>query len=123
METQNVEIKSVDESNFENIPSQPLFDCKLCICFEYPDSAKKIDRDHATEKKKEWFKKSKELRRRGLATELLKRVIEDLRKENVRAVETFACKDSKIVDNFPSGPIGLYLNLALRLLRNTRVTL
>jgi len=169
MKMQNVEIKGINEFNFEDIPSQPPFDCKSCICFEYPSLTKKVNKDHAKEKKREWFKKSKktsgsggrllyvdgkavgfcqfappsllplsrafgegcpppsedavyiscvrilkEHRRKGLATKLLKKLIDDLRKEGVRAVETFACKDGNIIDNFPSGPVGLYLKLGFK---------
>jgi hypothetical protein len=38
MEMQNVEIERVNESNFEDIPGQPPFDCKSCICFEQKTS-------------------------------------------------------------------------------------
>jgi hypothetical protein len=59
MEMQNVE--RVNKSNFEDILGQPPFDCKSCICFEYPHLAKKLNKKQATEKKKEWFEKSKEI--------------------------------------------------------------
>lgn len=172
IEMQNVEIKEIDESNFEDIPNQPPHDCKSCIWFEHPDLAKEMSKSRAREKKKEWFRKNrgmsrsggkllylggkpvgfcqfapphllplskafsegcpmpsddavyiscvrvlKEHKRKGLATALLKSVIEDLKKEEVRAVETFACKDSDVVDNFPSGPVGLYLKLGFKVAR------
>ena len=158
---QNIEIKDIDESNFEGIPSQPPFDCKSCIWFEYPNLAKEMNKNRAREKKKEWFRKLKgmsgsggkllylsgkpvgfcqyapphllplskvfskgcpppsddvfyiscvrvlkEHRRKGLATALLKSVIDDLKKKDVKAVETFACKGFDL-DNFPSGPVEL----------------
>jgi hypothetical protein len=52
---------------------------------------------------------------RNAAATLLKRVIEDLRKENARAAETFACKNGELIDNFPSGPMGLYLKLGFKI--------
>jgi ribosomal protein S18 acetylase RimI-like enzyme len=166
-----MEIKDIDEFNFEDTPNEPPFDCKSCICFEYPDLSKKVNKNRAREKKKEWFKKIKgtlgtggkllylngqpvgfcqyapphllplskafsegcpppsddaiyiscvrilkEHRRKGLATALLKNVIDDLKKKDVKAVETFAGKDINL-DDFPSGPMELYLKLGFKIAR------
>jgi ribosomal protein S18 acetylase RimI-like enzyme len=169
---QDVEIKNIDESNFEDIPNQPPFDCQSCICFEYPDLSEKTTEKIARKKKIEWFKKTRKMprsggkilylrgkpvgfcqyapphllplsktfcegcpppsddaiyvscirilkgyRRRGLATLLLKEVIEDLTKRDVKAIETFAGRDINF-DNFPSGPLELYLKLGFKIVWN-----
>ncbi|RLI28436.1 hypothetical protein DRO50_03045 [Candidatus Bathyarchaeota archaeon] len=48
----------------------------------------------------------KEMRRKGIGTRMLKKVLENLRERRFKAVETFARKSS---ENNPSGPLEFYL--------------
>ncbi len=61
------------------------------------------------------FIAQKEYRRLGLGRKLLQRIIEDLRKRGIKAVETFARKNDP---NNPSGPIEFYLKNGFRVFRD-----
>lgn len=61
------------------------------------------------------FIAQEEYRRRGLGSQLLQSIIEDLRKKGVKAVETFARKNNP---NNPSGPVEFYLKNGFRVLRD-----
>lgn len=63
------------------------------------------------------FVPSKKYMKLGLGSQLLKRVIVDLKKRGIKAVETFARKDKAAN---PSGPMEFYIKNGFRILKDDK---
>jgi hypothetical protein len=92
----DVEIKNIDESNFEDIPNQQLFDCQSCICFEYPKISEKISGNIAREKKREWFKKIREMQ--GSVARFYISAVNPLASANTLLLIYFLCRRLSVKD-------------------------
>ncbi|MEO0097431.1 MAG: GNAT family N-acetyltransferase [candidate division WOR-3 bacterium] len=82
--------------NSFNYPSMPSDDAILISCLFIP---------------------KRELRRYGIGSQLLKKIIDDLKKRGLKAVETFARKGR---EENPSGPIEFYLKNGFNIYKNDK---